>query len=364
MNLVTQILKSKINGFREKPMPVKLTLALTYSCNSRCKTCHIWKIYRRNPGKCADELPGEGWKRLINEIGKNIGWIEFTGGEPALRKDAVEVISYSFNNTPMFAGGLTTNAVSPERTLDVVEEVLEKIPKSKLFNVGISLDGIPEIHDEIRGVAGNFDKAMWLFKKLEMLEKHGNLTVHFAHTLSKYNARRFKTFYRFLNESYNVPIEKITLTLEHNTQIYGATFKKTTYGKFENDVSETTKYLIKIFNQRKTYDNLFDRVKFAFYCFYLKKISDFVGNPCKQIIPCVAGKYSAYIDPYGDVYPCTQWNFKLGNVQNNSFREIWWSEKAKEARRHTSEGKCPNCWTPCESQPSWFLDLGFLRGWW
>ena len=51
-----------------------------------------------------------------------------------------------------------------------------------------------------------------------------------------------------------------------------------------------------------------------------------------MIIPCSAGTYSSYIDPYGNIYPCTQWNFKLGNLKESSFKKIWWSKKAEEVR--------------------------------
>ncbi|HEC67280.1 MAG TPA: SPASM domain-containing protein [Candidatus Desulfofervidus auxilii] len=83
-----------------------------------------------------------------------------------------------------------------------------------------------------------------------------------------------------------------------------------------------------------------------------------------MIIPCSAGTYSSYIDPYGNVYPCTQWNFKFGNLKENSFKEIWWSKKAEKVRELIKNGKCPNCWTPCEAQPSWVMNFGIIKGWW
>ena len=117
MKFAFQILNSiKNNMLWNKPLPIKLTLALTFLCNSKCKTCSIWKIYKENPDKYKEELNIDDWKKLFDEIGNSLGWVEFTGGEPLLKKDVVDIVSYAYKNTSIFAGGITTNAVSPKNS--------------------------------------------------------------------------------------------------------------------------------------------------------------------------------------------------------------------------------------------------------
>ncbi|MCD6500402.1 radical SAM protein [bacterium] len=364
MNITFKILKTKINDFIRKTLPIKLTLALTFMCNSKCKTCNIWKIYKKSPEKVREELTTKDWKKLFDEIGNNLGWIEFTGGEPFLRKDIDEVVIYAYNNTAISAGGLTTNGIISKRILQVVKRIVENIPNGKILNIGISVDGVPEVHDEIRGISGNFEKAAWLFDKLKELKYiHKNLAVHFAYTISQYNAGKFRDFYDFMKESYGVSIDEITVTFEHFTEYYGRKFDRGSYESFKINLIKDIKYYLQKINENR-HKNLFHRIKLAFYKFYLRNIPEFVNKPRKMIIPCVAGKYSAYIDPYGNVYPCTQWLLKLGNLKERSFKEIWWGKKAEEVRKSIKNSKCPNCWTPCEAQPSWVMNFGLLRGWW
>jgi len=367
MSMLFNLLKAKVNNFVGRPLPVKLTLALTFMCNSRCKTCNIWQIYRKSPEKIKDELTAEDWKRLFNEIRDNLIWIEFTGGEPFLRKDIDEIVIYAYNNTSISAGGITTNGIISKGILPIIEKIIRDIPSSKILNIGISLDGVSEIHDEIRGVPGNFEKAVWLFSKLkELKHQYKNLFVHFAYTISQYNAGKFEEFYKFLKENYGVTISEITITFEHSTEYYGRKLDKKIYENFKNNlIKDVEFYLNTLKIENKTsYLDIFHRIKLSFYSFYVKNIPKFVKEPEKMIIPCVAGKYSAYIDPYGNVYPCTQWLIKLGNIKEQSFKDIWLSSKAEEVRKLIKNNKCPNCWTPCEAQPSWVMNFGILRGWW
>ncbi len=81
-----------------------------------------------------------------------------------------------------------------------------------------------------------------------------------------------------------------------------------------------------------------------------------------MILKCSAARFSAYIDPYGVVHPCTMWNRPLGNVNASNLADILNSDAAKEARALIDRKACPKCWTPCEAQPSFVSrPTSFLR---
>jgi len=366
MSFGFQLLKTKIMGSMGKYSPIKLTIALTFLCNSRCKTCGIWKMYLENPEKFKMELTTEEWKKLFDEVGTSLAWVEFTGGEPTLRKDSSKIISYAYNKTGILAGGLTTNAVAPKRSLRVISDVLSNIPENKILNVGISLDGLPEIHNEIRGINGNFENAVSLFQDLKSIQdEHPNLRVHFAYTISRYNAGKFREFFEYMQGTYDISIKDITITIEHFTEYYNKHNEYTSnpYNDFKNLLINDIYYILKL-SRKEEVPSYFEKVKQAFYQFYLKEIPKFISDPRRMVIPCVAGRYSAYIDPYGNVYPCTQWLVKLGNLREKTFRKIWHGEETRKIRNLITQEKCPNCWTPCEAQPSWVMNFGVLRGWW
>ena len=360
-SLVFQILKSKINKAIGRPLPVKLAVALTFLCNSKCKTCNIWKVYNESPGRIKEELTTEDWKELFDEIGTNLGWIDFTGGEPTLKKDVEDIVTYAYNNTAISIGSLTTNAILAKRSLQKIEKIVHKIPRNKAFNIIVSLDGVSSTHDEIRGVKGNFEKVIWLFNELKTLKKqYSNLNVSFGYTISEYNAGKFREFYHFLKKNH-VSLRDIIPTLEHFTEYYGKNFNENSYESFKKDLLDDVNYYLKILNNETRSENIIHKIKSSFYRFYSKNIVTFLNDPQKMIIPCIAATFSALIDPYGNVYPCTQWNIRLGNLKEKNFREIWWGASATNVRNLMERQECPNCWTLCEAQPNWILGSGPMR---
>ena len=71
----------------------------------------------------------------------------------------------------------------------------------------------------------------------------------------------------------------------------------------------------------------------------------------KSPLPCQALSSSLFLDSWGNIYPCTIWGEKIGNIKdiNNKLENIWNNQNTLETRRKIVEGSCPGCWTPCES---------------
>jgi len=71
----------------------------------------------------------------------------------------------------------------------------------------------------------------------------------------------------------------------------------------------------------------------------------------KTPMKCNIFNLSCFIDPYGNVYPCTIFNKKLGNLRENDYnlKNILTSKTAKRIKKEIIKNKCPGCWTPCEA---------------
>ena len=65
--------------------PVNVTVSTTYRCNSRCLTCNVYE-------RPVDELSAEEWDRAFRSLGRSAQWFTFSGGEPFVRKDLVEIV--------------------------------------------------------------------------------------------------------------------------------------------------------------------------------------------------------------------------------------------------------------------------------
>lgn len=344
---------------------LKITLAITFLCNSRCSICSIWKVYHEDPAKLADEVSKEDLSKLFNQIGKDFLWIEITGGEPFLKENLVDITECVFNNTGIVAGSITTNGLLPDKIEKNVENILERIPGAKNLIVGVSIDGLKDTYEKIRGL-NEYDRVLDTFLRLkEVSHRDKNLIPHIAYTFSRYNAGNFREFYETLNLRYGIGIDDFTFTLEHQAPFYRVDPSKENlkfYDSFKAGVLADINYINLLLTEERFHKLSFQRIREDFYHFYLNNISTFMDDPTRMVIPCSAGKYSAYIDSYGNVYPCAMWDVCLGNIKDREFCEIWESEKARDTRRLIRAEKCPICWTPCEAQPSWIVNLKPLKG--
>jgi MoaA/NifB/PqqE/SkfB family radical SAM enzyme len=152
MNAVRALRGALTSKLLKKPVPIAVTLALTYRCNLRCRYCQIWKdageeLSTRQVLTAIEELHEAGMCRL-----------GLTGGEPLLRRD-IGVIVERARRLGLFTTVFTNGALASEHrgTLREVDAVL------------LSLDGPRPIHDRARG-AGAFDAAM---EALRMLVNDG-----------------------------------------------------------------------------------------------------------------------------------------------------------------------------------------------
>ena len=124
--------------------PPRLDLALTYRCNNNCYFC-----YTGGPRK-VKELKTADWKKIIAKLwDSGIPQIVFTGGEPTLRDDLIELIESSKE----FVTGLVTNG----RKLVSLAAALNR---AELDYVQVSLEShLPAVHDKMVGVTGAWQET-------------------------------------------------------------------------------------------------------------------------------------------------------------------------------------------------------------
>jgi MoaA/NifB/PqqE/SkfB family radical SAM enzyme len=130
--------------------PSSVWLKITERCNCRCLMCDIWKKNRDPEG----ELNTSEWKDVLSGLRQWLGkrHIWFTGGEPFLRKDCIELIEYGSSiDLPI---GVITNGIllKPDQMPQLLDAGLKEYH--------VSIDSVtPEIHDHLRGVKGAHKRA-------------------------------------------------------------------------------------------------------------------------------------------------------------------------------------------------------------
>ena len=153
--------------------PFNVGWELTLACNLRCNHCASAaglprpdELTTKEALKICDQFPA----LLVQEV-------DFTGGEPLLRADWTEIALYLKDL------GISTNILTNGLVLD--SRIVSQINKVDISNVGISLDGLEETHDYIRGRKGSFNHVLRSIKILQKENIHvivittvNNLNIH------------------------------------------------------------------------------------------------------------------------------------------------------------------------------------------
>jgi len=122
---------------------------VTQRCNLFCMHCYASSRNREYTG----ELTTDEGLRLLDDLAQfGAPTLLFSGGEPTTRLDLFELVSHAS------ASGLRC-VLSTNGTL-ITAEAADKIAESGFTYVGVSLDGIGEVHDRIRGKRGAFKEAL------------------------------------------------------------------------------------------------------------------------------------------------------------------------------------------------------------
>ncbi len=311
-------------------LPINYTYSITSKCDSKCKTCNIWKK------KSSDDLTKEEWKKIIRNIGNAPFWITITGGNQFLRKDLSEIVGYMLKyNRPKIIN-FPISATSPKLVVKHIKKILVNIKgKNIKLILNISIDGIDKLHDNIRGVKGSFKKTIETFKNLKKLQKkYPNLIVGTYTIISKYNAEHIDEIMLFIKKNikpdhYGIEIaekSKELLNIKENF-VPGKNISIKVIDQYIKDVNNSKKPILK-------FKNFFRK---RYYTFVKKTI---LRN--KEIIPCFAGIASIQISSDGRVWQCCTRADIMGDLhkENYNFKKIFFGKKANEVRKKIKNEHC------------------------
>lgn len=310
-----------------KMLPINLTLSISATCISRCQTCNIWK-------KKEDDLTIEEWDRILASLGKWPFWITISGGEPFMQAHLVDLVKICYRYNQPAIINIPTNCLMYTVIPRYVEQMCQSIPKTQLI-INLSVDGVGEKHDSIRGIPGNFEKVSITFKNLkELQKKYANLVIGIHSVISNFNYMDVDELYdwafsqkpdQYITEIAEERMEldtkgmPITPSYEHYSQAIDKLITRVKKQKFKGISKITEAFRLEYYNNVKK---------------YLKAH--------KQVIPCYAGWASAQIYSQGDVWQCCVDADRMGNLRENDydFKKVWFSKEADKIRQKVKAGGC------------------------
>ncbi len=307
-------------------LPLNLTLSPSPKCNSRCLTCNIWM-------KREDELTVREWEKVLSSLGGAPYWFTISGGEPLMYPHVVELSQLVYQFCRPGVINIPTNGILPNIP-DRVAQIAQSCPQSQLI-INLSLDGIGEKHDYIRGIPGNFKKfEERLHQLLDLRRTLPNLTVGIHSVISTFSVGHLDDLIAYADRS--GADQFITEIAEPRVELDTVGLPITpSPEEYEKAIDHLIAY---VDSQRFSGMAKFTE---AFRIEYYKLVKRILKEE-DQVIGCYAGWVSAQIYADGTVWPCCVRADNLGNLRDHDydFKRIWFGEKIKEVRRSIAAKEC------------------------
>ena len=335
-------------GLCKTPMPVTLTYSITNMCQSRCKTCNIWKVYIDNPELKKNELKIDEIEKIFQSMG-HLFFFNISGGEPYLRKDLVEIVDLACKYLSPGVIHTPTNALAPKliekKTIEILE-VMEENRHEVPFTIKPSFDGIDQKHDEIRGVKGNFEKVLDTVTRLKEIQKdYQNLQVNLGTVISNFN---YDDIVEISDYAHKLDVDSyINEIAEQRSELFTLNEPITpTAKKYEHAIEYFSSEIKEDIKSKSKLSRYTQSFRLVYYDIVVQTLRE-----KRQVLPCYAGISNAHINPYGEVWACCILGYEkpMGDLReaNYDFKRVWHSRQANDVRRYIKDG---NCYCPLANQ--------------
>lgn len=282
-------------------------LELTYNCNLDCYFCYNDLALKGEPLSMAQ------FRTLFSDL-RDMGTMNLTltGGEPLAHRDFFLIgktaREYGFV-IRIKSNGHAFSETTARRVKDEIDP----------FSIDISLHGATaDVHDRQTSVSGSFDR---LVRNLRIMKKLG-LRVQLRSTLTAWNVEQVEQMFALVDD--------IGYPLAFSWEV-------TPRDDGDQDPlsispsAEGLERLIRLQRARSQERHDSRQIKTG-------------DTPQPDTIVhqkhCGAGSGGVTIDPHGNVYPCVQWRRTVGNLHQQSIKDIWYGSKELErVRRLTTEAK-------------------------
>lgn len=321
--------------------PMTLTYSVTAACQSRCKTCQIGAMFCQDPTRPEKDLKLEEIEKIFQSMNP-VYFFNMSGGEPFMRSDLPEIVDLACRYLKPRVIHTPTNAILSEKIIENTEKIIQIVRKydaSVPFTVKPSIDGVGELHDEIRGVRGNFKCLLKTIDGLKKLEgKYDNFHLELGTVISNFNIDHLEEIEDFVHslgvESYRNEVA------ECRTEFFNLQDEITPPAEvYQRLIKDFARKVEKNIGKKKKLARTTEAMRVVYY-----DIAGKILEEKRQVIPCYAGVSNVHINYDGGVWPCCVLGYEkeMGNLRdyNYDFQKLWHSEEAQTVRKYIREKNC------------------------
>jgi Fe-coproporphyrin III synthase len=337
--------------------PEWIVLGVNNTCNLHCKMCDVGtQNFETNfatnlVGTTPLNMPLELFEKIADQTQRYFpnAKLGFAFTEPLAWPHIVKAIEYASARNLYTA--ITTNAL-------LLPNKAEALAKAGLSEIFVSLDGLEETHNMIRGNVKSFQKAVEGIAKLFSYDKHPKVSIVSA--ITEWNADALKTFADYFKD---LPLHEIgfmhtqfgepAIAIAHN-KLWGKSYPATESNLDEVNLNNMD--LPKLLGQI----NEITKTDYPFRAYFSPELHDMesletyyhhseviLGKRCEAVYSSIMIKSDGSAIPaHGRCY-----NLKVGNIYDDTLDKLWTSPVFGQFRKdlRNAGGFLPACSRCCSA---------------
>jgi MoaA/NifB/PqqE/SkfB family radical SAM enzyme len=335
--------------------PTVLQVNVNLRCNTKCSMCGIWEL------KLRDQLSVEQYDQIFADpVYRRVEYIILAGGEPTLRPDLPEVVEVMHKHMPKTKKLMVASNVIAYRAVE------KQYPRIAAYcaehgirlTLGVSLDGVGDLHDEVRGVKGAFENVMRSIHFMKDLQKRVPFNMSIDPTIFSMNIHEMQKLKDFAEE----------LGLPITFQFAAVAEDYYSNSGIEDVLSlngDGKRSLIRFLRQHIAESAFLDAL-----AYYYEKVAEQAERPQDRNLPCPFQNQGLMLNPDGSLQYCHN-SSSIGSALEKGSGEIYHDPENLRFRKEVVKNRCPTCRMSCMYFVSlrkevfpflWFITKRFLKG--
>jgi len=329
-DLVSSVLRARGSAIR----PTVLIYNCTWVCDARCTMCSNWRFGDRKSDMTLAQLEpamdSPFWGAVEN--------LNISGGEPTTRNDLPQLVEMFHRHLPRLRKiGINTTGLTPHRAIPMLTKIVEFCgERNILISIRVSLDGIGDIHNQVRDVKRGFEKASQTIDAMQALaERSPHFQFGIASTIFATNmadAENILAWARTKKLDVVFNMLRFTDAMLHNKSL------EETIGFGEQEEA----FMRRFFLERVQEESVLSGQAFM-YLHY----ADMIANGYQRTMPCPFQSQGLLLNPNGDLHYCEN-SQKIGNVLDEPAEALYFQAENLRHRQQIKDEVCPTCLSPCQ----------------
>jgi MoaA/NifB/PqqE/SkfB family radical SAM enzyme len=310
--------------------PTVLHVNVNLRCNTNCVMCSIWEL------KSPHALGIAQFETIFSDqVYRRIEYIILAGGEPTLRNDLAEIVEVMHKHMPRLKKlMIPSNIINRNSIEKQYPQIARYCAEHRIrLTLGVSLDGVAETHDKIRGVKGAFEKVMGNIAFMKELQKKTPFNMSIDPTIFSMNLhemQKLNDLAKRLDMPITFQIAAVANDYYHNGDM--DVLKIDNRGRLR---------LIEFLKRRIEESSLLDAL--AYY--YAEVVENMEGASARGL-PCPFADQGLLLNPDGSLQYCHN-SRPIGNVLETSSSQLYHAPENIAYRDKVRNETCPSCRMSC-----------------